>query len=633
MATSLMPPARHRGWTNGGDTAAGCKLYTYEAGTSTPKATFQDPAGLVPHENPITLDAKGEALIYWDGNYRIDLRTSEGSQITGYPVDNFETPLMKTSLSTAVGGGLIGFNYANGYEEGSIGKWLQNLANSAGSALIGCVQAGVGAVTRSIQSKLRATVSADDFGAVPGGVVDCGPAIRRALDSLPACGGTVIFETSGPYLINEVVYIPTRTSIFGSGGVRLLGRNTTLKGSGTNNIFESGTGNFSTVALGGATNFTQPFESVASIHYNSSIEGFNFMNCGHAIKLCNWIQGCVLRDLYATNFTTMIETLRCFYLSIESVQGRPLQDARLPTTPIFRFVDSNNTMTFLNVHCSGITPTNVKKGVGFEFDGGVQGVTLPGGCSAEGCVDGLILKSIIYSMNINGFYFEANTTAIRSIGANLLNFVVDNCEFEDNGTDINVDNWVDGYFGSGNKTEGIVTFGNGCTHAVELPVQSLSDLTHTNWIPKPANWTVPGGCEVMRNDIIFNSGVGFSAPWFRNAPASSGGSGIVPAAYTGNCFVVGNIIPFCSVTGVGATVLTIDTKIAFNDNMAAIRFDLAVAHTANAVIAGVISCNNTVFRDDAQVMTVAVLNFNNFLRIQVSGFGLITSFSGKVRVI
>ena len=100
MDTFLMPPARARGWTNGGEPAAGCKLYTYDAGTSTPKTTYQDAAGLVPHENPITLDAKGEALIYWRGNYRVDLRTPTGASITGYPVDNFQTPVMQDALDT-----------------------------------------------------------------------------------------------------------------------------------------------------------------------------------------------------------------------------------------------------------------------------------------------------------------------------------------------------------------------------------------------------------------------------------------------------------------------------------------------------------------------------------------------------
>lgn len=158
-----MPPGRARGWSNAGLPAAGCLLYTYEAGTSTPKATYTDAAGTTPHPNPVVLDAKGEALIYWDGNYKIDLRTAAGVQITGYPVDNFETPLMAGSLAASSGGGMIGFLYAAVYGAGTIGKWLQDLATSAGSGFIGFIQAGVGAIMRTTQDKLRESVSMWDF--------------------------------------------------------------------------------------------------------------------------------------------------------------------------------------------------------------------------------------------------------------------------------------------------------------------------------------------------------------------------------------------------------------------------------------------------------------------------------------
>jgi len=163
MATFLMPPARQRGWSNSGVPAANCLLYTYEAGTTTPKATYQDAAGTIPHTNPIVLDAKGEALIYWDGNYRIDLRTAAGVQITGYPVDNFETPLMASSLLGGAGGGMIGFSYGNTYGVGTLARWLQDLLLSAGASFIGFIQSGVGAILRTMQDKGRENATLFDF--------------------------------------------------------------------------------------------------------------------------------------------------------------------------------------------------------------------------------------------------------------------------------------------------------------------------------------------------------------------------------------------------------------------------------------------------------------------------------------
>lgn len=91
MPYKIAPRPRQRYFNNDGTVAAGCYLYTYAAGTATPKATYQDAAGTTPHANPIVLDAKGEALIYWSGAYKVDLKTAAGVQITGYPVDNYSS--------------------------------------------------------------------------------------------------------------------------------------------------------------------------------------------------------------------------------------------------------------------------------------------------------------------------------------------------------------------------------------------------------------------------------------------------------------------------------------------------------------------------------------------------------------
>lgn len=111
MTTALMPEARQRYYNNDGTVAAGCLLYTYAAGTTTPKATYQDAAGTTPHANPIILDGKGEAVIYWDGAYKVDLKTADGVQITGYPVDNYTPPVdtLRTDLAASSGASLIGY--------------------------------------------------------------------------------------------------------------------------------------------------------------------------------------------------------------------------------------------------------------------------------------------------------------------------------------------------------------------------------------------------------------------------------------------------------------------------------------------------------------------------------------------
>lgn len=77
-----------------GDPLAGGKLYTYEAGTSTPKATYTDAGGGTPNANPVVLDAAGRATVFLSGAYKFTLKTSadvlvkETNNITAFSVQS-----------------------------------------------------------------------------------------------------------------------------------------------------------------------------------------------------------------------------------------------------------------------------------------------------------------------------------------------------------------------------------------------------------------------------------------------------------------------------------------------------------------------------------------------------------------
>lgn len=94
--------------------------------------------------------------------------------------------------------------------------WIQDVNNfiyrsigsSGGSALVGFISAGAGAVLRTLQSKLRESVSVLDFGADPTGATDSTAAFQAALD----LAGTVsairrVFVPSGAYLLSRI-YVP-----------------------------------------------------------------------------------------------------------------------------------------------------------------------------------------------------------------------------------------------------------------------------------------------------------------------------------------------------------------------------------------------------------------------------------------
>lgn len=60
---------------------AGGKIYTYAAGTTTPKATFTDNTEAVPATNPIVLDAQGRATPWISGSYKFVIYDALGNLI------------------------------------------------------------------------------------------------------------------------------------------------------------------------------------------------------------------------------------------------------------------------------------------------------------------------------------------------------------------------------------------------------------------------------------------------------------------------------------------------------------------------------------------------------------------------
>lgn len=187
---AIMPLPRQRYYDNNGVPLVNGMIYTYASGTSTPLPAFQDSAGVIPHANPIRLDAKGEATIYWLGSYKVDAKTEAGLSVTGYPVDNYTTPADVTSNS---GSALV-----KGTWFGGVLAYVSDLGGNLGASLLGFLQAGAGAVLRSIQSKLRERVSVTDY---------MSEAQRAdALTGTPTLDVTAAFEAARD--ANDVVYIP-----------------------------------------------------------------------------------------------------------------------------------------------------------------------------------------------------------------------------------------------------------------------------------------------------------------------------------------------------------------------------------------------------------------------------------------
>ena len=149
---------------------AGGFLYTYEAGTTTPQATYTDSTAATANSNPIVLDSRGEANIWLSSaNYKFKLTDSEGTEI--WTVDNIAAP--STALSPVFSSNVT------------------ISANTSGPALL-VTQTGAGAAIRVQDS---ADPDSSPFVVDTSGQVGIGTATPA--NAIDVAGGAIQISTSG----------------------------------------------------------------------------------------------------------------------------------------------------------------------------------------------------------------------------------------------------------------------------------------------------------------------------------------------------------------------------------------------------------------------------------------------------
>jgi hypothetical protein len=181
---SALAGAGQQFFDNNGDPLSGGKLYSYEAGTTTPQITYTTAAGNVAHSNPIILDSagrvpSGQIWLTAGLNYKFALKTSTEVQIATW--DNI----------TGINGTGITSNAIN----------------------VEYDPAGLGAVPTNVQDKLRESVSVKDFGAVGDGVTDDTAAIQSALTASATSGGELLLN-NGTYAVTALS-VPSNVSFKG----------------------------------------------------------------------------------------------------------------------------------------------------------------------------------------------------------------------------------------------------------------------------------------------------------------------------------------------------------------------------------------------------------------------------------
>lgn len=200
MAT-LTPVPKIQFFDANGQPLVGGKLYSYAAGTVTPQVTYVDQGQTATNTNPVILDSRGEASV-WLGTLPYKLKLTSATDVEIWTVDDIENDPNAT---------------------------LTTLAASNGSSLVGFIQSGTGATARTVQSKLRDTVSVKDFGAVGDGVADDTAAFNLAVSAVSR-GGKVLVP-QGTYILSD--FTPAKEIMLVGSGIDA----TTLKAkSGANYV-------------------------------------------------------------------------------------------------------------------------------------------------------------------------------------------------------------------------------------------------------------------------------------------------------------------------------------------------------------------------------------------------------------
>lgn len=105
---------------NSGEPCAGCKLWSWSAGTTTPQPTYTDASEATQNQNPVVLDASGSAAV-WMGSsaYKFALIDTYGTTL--WTVDNV--------LAPSPGGTGLYLPLAGGTMTGNIAMGSHNLTN------------------------------------------------------------------------------------------------------------------------------------------------------------------------------------------------------------------------------------------------------------------------------------------------------------------------------------------------------------------------------------------------------------------------------------------------------------------------------------------------------------------------
>jgi len=192
MAVNLSPlgGAGAQFFDNNGVILSGGKIYTYAAGTTTPRTTYTSVSGATAHANPIVLDSAGRVpggeIWLTDGlSYKFVIETATAILIGSF--DNI------TGVNTTVNADAVTYD-----------------------------PPFAGGVATTVENKLAQSISVTDFGAASAAdPTATTAAITAAIAAVVTLGGGSVIFPPGDFRINGILTLPGKVRLVGQGAGRV----------------------------------------------------------------------------------------------------------------------------------------------------------------------------------------------------------------------------------------------------------------------------------------------------------------------------------------------------------------------------------------------------------------------------
>jgi hypothetical protein len=202
--TVNLGPVPLQQFNQGGVPCAGCKLFTYAAGTTTKLSSYTDSTGVTANSNPIILDSNGQAAVWLTAGSAYKLVLSPPTD-----TDPPTSPYWTENDITGIGD-------------------TSSLSGSTGATQVGYIGSLSGMSQTTVAAALQRVVSIQDYGATCNGTTNDNAAWTAAIASIGSAHVTLLvncpskISTSYTLGANTTLWFTNQGQVIGTTGSEVL---------------------------------------------------------------------------------------------------------------------------------------------------------------------------------------------------------------------------------------------------------------------------------------------------------------------------------------------------------------------------------------------------------------------------